>query len=456
MATTHDPYAALRYRDYRRVLTGSVAASIGAQMQAPVVGWELAERTRTEPVLGIIGPELALGMVGLVMFLPVLLLALPAGQIVDRYNRKGVLVGAQTLFALAALGLATLSHLQGPVPLIYLCLLCTGIARAFSAPARWALVPMVVPVELIANAVTWNSSGWQVASVVGPALGGAVLAAVNPMGAYVLTAGCALACAGLVATTRPHTVPRPPVDRSLTSLLAGARFVWRTKPILATITLDLFAVLLGGATALLPIFARRLSAGEVGYGWLYAAPALGALVMALALAHLPPMRRPGVSLLWAVTGFGAATIVFGLSNDFLLSFVMLALTGAFDNVSVVVRGTLVQVLTPDAMRGRVSAVNSVFIGSSNELGAFESGLTADWFGPVASVVGGGIGTIGVVIAVMLAWPEILRLGPLHQVGQSVTPAEDIGSPEGTSGWGGPDGARAILEGEEDERPAQGV
>jgi MFS family permease len=192
-------------------------------------------------------------------------------------------------------------------------------------------------------------------------------------------------------------------------------FVWRTKPILATITLDLFAVLFGGATALLPIFARDiLHVGPTGLGWLQAAPALGALVMALSLAHRPPLRRCGRAMLGAVAGFGLATVVFGLSHDFLLSFVMLAMTGALDNISVVVRGTLVQVLTPETMRGRVSAVNALFISSSNQLGAFESGITAAWFGPVLSVVGGGIGTLLVVGAVMWIWPEVLRLGPLHR------------------------------------------
>ncbi len=446
MDNGYDPYAALRYRDYRRVLVGSVLASIGMQMQAPVVGWEVSQRTSTEPVFGEIGPELALGLIGLVQFVPVLLLALPAGQVVDRFNRKGVLMIAQSLIALAALGLAVLSWMEGPVPLMYLLLLVTGIGRTFSAPARWALVPMVVPMELISNAVTWNSSGWQLASVAGPALGGVVLAVIGPPAAYALTAACAMSCALLVATTRPHQAMTRTTDRSLASLLAGARFVWRTKPILATLTLDLFAVLLGGATVLLPLFAKDIiHVGAVGFGWLYAAPALGALVMALVLAHRPPLSRPGVALLWAVTGFGVATIVFGLSDSFVLSFVMLALTGALDNISVVVRGTLVQVLTPDAMRGRVSAVNAVFIGSSNELGAFESGVTARWFGPVGSVVFGGIGTIVVVIAVLFLWPEVLRLGPLHRGGRrDAATGEDVGSGDGTSGWGGPDGARAIL------------
>jgi MFS family permease len=415
MDTAHDPYGALRQGDYRRVLAGSVLGTIATQIQTAALDWELYQRT---------GSARFLGWVGLVQFLPVLLLALPAGQAADHYSRKGLVVAAQALIALAALGLTTLSLVQGPVErggdqqwiiLTYVCLLLTGVARAFYLPARWALISQVVPAHLLGNAVAWNSSGLQIALAAGPALGGAIIAFVSPACAYALTAGCALACALLVATTRPHQEGRPPLERSLASLLAGARFVWHTKPILATITLDLFAVLFGGATALLAIFADGiLHVGPVGYGWLRAAPALGALVMALALAHRPPMRRPGIALLCAVAGYGIATIGFGLSESFALSFLMLAMTGALDNISVVVRGTLVQVLTPDAMRGRVSAVNSVFIGSSNELGAYESGETAYWFGPVVSVVGGGIGTIVVVVAVMLLWPEVLRLGPLQQ------------------------------------------
>jgi MFS family permease len=199
------------------------------------------------------------------------------------------------------------------------------------------------------------------------------------------------------------------------------RFVWRTELLLAAITLDLFAVLLGGATALLPIFAKDiLNVGPSGLGWLRSAPALGAVVMALILAHRPPLRRAGLALLWSVAGFGVATIGFGLSHDPVLSFVLLALTGALDNISVVVRGTLMQTLTPDVLRGRVAAVNSVFISSSNELGAFESGITAYWFGPVASVVGGGVGTILVVAAAMLRWPALLTLGQLHPTARTDT------------------------------------
>jgi MFS family permease len=408
MAVAHDPYAALRFRDYRRLLAGSVLATIATQMQTAALGWEIFERT---------GSPRYLGWIGLVQFVPVLLLALPAGQAADHFSRKRLVMAGQAMIALSALALAAISLCQGPLFLVYVCLLLTGIGRAFYLPARWALVAQIVPLPTLANAVTWNSSGLQIALAAGPALGGTFLALVGPAGAYLSTAGCALVCVLLVATTRPAQQERPSVDRSFASLLAGARFVWRTKPILATITLDLFAVLFGGAPELIAVFARKIiGVGPVGYGWLRAAPALGAMAMALVLAHRP-MRRPGVALLLAVTGFGIAWIIFGLSENFTLSLIMLGLTGAFDNISVVVRGTLVQVLTPDAMRGRVSAVNSLFIGSSNELGAYESGETAYWFGPIASVVGGGFATVLVVIAVMFFWPEVLRLGPLHQGGK---------------------------------------
>jgi MFS family permease len=405
----HDPYAALRHSDYRRLLAGSILASLGGEMQAAAVGWELYERTSSEA---------ALGLVGLVQFLPVLLLSLPAGQAADRFSRKGLLAAAQGLMALTSLALAVLSLTQGAVLLVYLCLLLVGIGRAFGAPARWSLVPAVVPPQHLNNAVTWNSSGWQIASVAGPSLGGLAVAVTGGAAlAYLIAAGCAVACAALVATIQPRETARTPEHLSLRSLLAGASFIWRTKLILATITLDLFAVLLGGATALLPVFAREiLHVGPIGFGWLRAAPSLGALLMAFVLAHRRPMQKAGPALLWSVAGFGAATIVFGISSNFVLSFAMLALTGALDNISIVVRGTLVQILTPDAMRGRVSAVNVIFIGSSNELGAFESGMTAYWFGPVISVVSGGIGTLLVVLAVRLLWPEVNRLGSLHRAG----------------------------------------
>jgi MFS family permease len=429
MSDAHDPYAALRHRDYRLLLSGTVLAGLGSEVQATAVGWEVFEKT---------GRNDMIGYVGLVQVLPVLLFSLPAGQAADRYSRKALLVGALGLLVLASLGLAARSFFaESTIWLVYPCLVLAGVGRAFSAPARWSLVPAVVPSQHLANAVTWNSSGWQIAFAAGPSLGGLAIAYLGgPPAAYLIAASCALVTAGLIASLRPQAPPRPIEGRSLASLLAGAKFIWRTKLILATITLDLFAVLFGGAIALLPAFSKDvLRVGPVGFGWLRAAPALGAISLAVVLAHRPPLRRAGRTLLWAVGGFGAATIVFGLSQNFVLSFAMLAVTGALDNISVVVRGTLVQVLTPDAMRGRVSAVNAVFIDSSNRLGDFESGMTAQWFGrfappgaeprafgPVASVVFGGVCTIFVVLMVAARWPQVLRLGALQRAGEDEAPA----------------------------------
>lgn len=414
----HDPYAALRHRDYRLLFLGSILASIGTEMQATAIGWELYRRTNSAT---------ALGLIGLVQFIPVGLLSLPAGQAADRYNRRLVFAVAQVAMTMAALGLAELSWTEGPVPWVYACLFLAGTSRAFSAPARWSLVPRVVPERVLSNAITWNASSWQIASMAGPAAAGLLIWATGAEApAYLLSAACAVFSAGLfVLIHDPGGGRRVSEAGSWQSLLAGIAFVRRSKLILATITLDLFAVLLGGATALLPIYARDiLDIGPRGLGWLRAAPSIGAFVMAIGLAHRPPMRRAGRTLLWAVAGFGLATIGFGLSRQPVLSFIMLALTGALDKISMVVRGTLVQVLTPDTMRGRVSAVNAIFIGSSNELGAFESGVTARWFGPVWSVVGGGIGTLLVVLTVMMFWPQVLRLGPLDRADEMRALAEE--------------------------------
>jgi MFS family permease len=441
LASGHDPYAAFQFRDYRRFTLGSAVSVIGQQMLGVAVGWELYERTRSAT---------ALGLVGLVQALPIILLALPAGHTADLLNRKRIVLATQALTALCSLGLAFASynHLHIPstglirqsnsllaatasrfgetraeftdpaIPLMFVFLFLIGVARAFGDPARSALLPRIVPISAFSNAVTWNSSCFQVAAMIGPALGGLMVGMLEPRPysfavVYLSDALCALIMFGLFLPIGGGAHSGSDRSVTLTTLAAGMRFVWNTKIILAMITLDMFAVLLGGATALLPIFARDiLHSGAVGLGWLRAAPSLGALIMALLIAHLPPMRQAGKSLLWAVIGFGVATILFGLSHSFWLSFTMLVLTGAFDNISVVVRHTLVQVLTPDELRGRVSAINYVFIGSSNELGAFESGITAAMFGPVLSVVGGGIGTILVVLAVAIIWPQVRRFGRL--------------------------------------------
>jgi MFS family permease len=403
----HDPYAALRFREYRCYAAGSLLAATGSNMQSVAVGWEIYERT---------GAALALGWVGLVQAVPIMLLALPAGHLADRVDRRRIVLVSQLVMAVSSFGLAAVSHAQGPVAWMYAWLLLGSLGRAFLWPASQALLPQLVPAATFSNAVTWKTTGYQFASVAGPALGGWLIALQHrAVAVYLADATMLLANFAFVNAIAPRPVVPATKTTSLKTLLAGVQYVWQTKLILAAITLDLFAVLLGGATALLPIYAKDiLHVGPSGLGWLRAAPAVGALGMAVVLAYGPPLRQAGRSLLWAVAVFGAATVVFGFSPWFWLSLLMLAASGAADNVSVVVRHSLVQLRTPDAMRGRVSAVNTVFISASNELGSFESGLVAQFFGPVVSVVSGGIGTVVVVVLVALLWPEIRRLGNLHE------------------------------------------
>jgi len=405
-ASRHDAYEAFRFRDFRLQLSGSLLANIGRNMQAVAVGWEIYERT---------GSAMALGWVGLIQALPIILFAMPAGHLADRAERRKIVVWTELILAAAALGLMCVSMWHVSHMWMYGLLFVAGSAHAFNGAASSSLLPLTVPARVFSNAITWKSSSIQVAMVAGPALGGMMIGLMHgATGVYFANAFLSLLYAGFVAlmTHRPAT----PAAEELTfdSLAAGFRFVWKTKIILATITLDLFAVLFGGATALLPIYAKDiLHVGPEGLGWMRAAPAIGAFAMAIAQAHLPPSQRIGRTLLWSVALFGAVTIVFGVSTWFWLSMAMLILAGAFDNISVVVRHSLVQLRTPNEMRGRVSAVNNVFISSSNELGAFESGLVAAFFGAVISVVSGGIGTILVVLAIARVWPEIVRLKSLH-------------------------------------------
>ncbi|OUC07982.1 MFS transporter, partial [Litorilinea aerophila] len=284
-----------------------------------------------------------------------------------------------------SLALAGRSVAQGSIAWMYFFLFLDAAAVMIGRPARTALVPQLVPAEVFPNAVTWNTSMMQIASVLGPALGGVIVAFNVPM-AYVITAASSLLFLVMLARLDFRFDTRPVGGASLQTLLAGIQFVWKTRIILTMISLDLFAVLLGGAVYLLPIYAEDiLQVGATGFGWLRAAPAIGAFCMAMLMVYLPPMKHAGRALLLNVAGFGVATIIFGISKSFWLSFAMLFLTGAFDNVSMIVRQTLQQLLTPDHMRGRVSAVSSVFVGASNELGGLESGLVAHWFGPVVSV-----------------------------------------------------------------------
>jgi MFS family permease len=431
----HDPYAAFRFTNFRFYIAGNFISVVGRQMLNVAVGWEVYRRTNSAT---------ALGLVGLVVALPVILLAIPAGQAADRFSRRLILLVTQAMSALASIGLAALSanyaripplpalvtgqnfliwltsvveqsavvHFDPAIPLMLALLFVSGVARTFGWAARAAFVPNLVSTSAFANAITWNSTTFEIGTVTGPAIGGLLVAKLGFPLVYALDAVSALIFFALLLPIRT-TATKLHSDKplGLTALFSGLRFVWGTKIVLATITLDLFAVLLGGATALLPIFADRiLHVGPIGLGWLRAAPSIGAFLMGASLAHLPPMQKAGRTLLFAVAGFGVATIIFGVSKSFWLSMGALLAVGACDNISVVVRHTLVQLLTPDAMRGRVSAVNNVFIGSSNELGAFESGMTAAFFGPVISVVGGGIGTILVVLLVLWIWPGVRKLG----------------------------------------------
>lgn len=412
-----DAYAALRVRDFRLFLIGHVLSVVGVQMQTVAVGWQLYEKT---------GSALALGMVGLIQFLPMLGLALPAGHAADRFDRRRLLMSASVIAALSSFGLTYVSLFGASTTLIYVCLFVSGVARAIQGPARSSMMPLLVPGRSFTNAVSWAISGFELASLTGPALGG-VFIAIFHGATVVYLIGCAtsLSYVLMLALMTRRSYAATPAPRhaaelsardeglSLRTFVVGFKYVWQTRLLLATMTLDLFAVLLGGAVALLPIYAKDiLGVGPTGLGWLQASPSIGAVTMALVSTHLPPMKKAGKILLWAVAGFGAATIVFGLSRSFWLSLVMLFLTGAFDNISVVVRHTLVQILTPDQMRGRVSAVNGMFINASNELGRFESGTVAAIIGPIYSVVFGGVGTLVVVAAAALKWPELRRLGRL--------------------------------------------
>jgi MFS family permease len=401
----HDPYAVLRNRDVVLFLIGRFVSSLGQQMLTVAVGWELYMRTHS---------ALNLGFVGLSQMVPMLLFTLPAGHMADTYDRKRIIILTTFIIGCASVGLALISAATASVFWIYFCLFAAGTARTFLWPASSAFLPNLVSRQEFSKVVTWSSGSFHLSSVAGPAAGGFLIALTNrAYSVYALNAAAALICLSLTSLVRRHVVSAPKEKISARSLIAGFKFVFESRIILGTITLDLFAVLFGGATALLPVYAKDiLHAGPAGLGILQSALPCGSLLCALILAHRRPLQKAGRALLWAVAVFGFATIAFGLSRWFWFSFLMLFVCGAVDNISVVVRHTLVQLLTPDEKRGRVSAVNSLFIGTSNELGGFESGFVAYLTGPVFSVVSGGIGTIMVVMAVALIWPQIRKYGRL--------------------------------------------
>lgn len=397
-ASKLNAYAPFRFRDYRYLLAGNLLASFGLQMLSVAVSWDLYLQTKSAMVLG---------NVGFVQVAPFLVFALSAGQFADKYDRRRIMVLTQLLMLGASIVLAFASR---SVFSIYLCLALTALARSFQGPARTAVLPHVVPPELLHKAITWNSSAQEISNVGGPALAGLLLAVAGSQLVYLVQVGCAIAVLFCFSRLRSYaasdvadTPPKPG------ALLEGVRFVWSHKLILPAMSLDLFGVLFGGATALLPIYAVEiLHTGVQGLGWLRAAPSFGAVSMAFLLSHRHKVKNAGFALLLAVAGFGAATVVFGFSRSLPLSLAMLVVTGACDNISVVLRSSLVQMKTPDYVRGRVNAVNGIFISCSNQLGAVESGWTAAWFGPVVSVAGGGFSTILIAAGFALAFPALRR------------------------------------------------
>ncbi len=394
-------FAALRHRDFARFAVGRFCATLAWQMLSVAVGWQVYEFTRD---------PLALGLIGLAQFLPFLALVLPAGQIADRTDRRLLLVLAYGIEAccIAALFVLTLAGLEIVWP-IFVAMVFFGAGRAFWMPAGQAMTPNLVPPEDFSAAVALNSALFEIAVVVGPALGGLLFLA----GADVVYGAVLLlmiVVVGSMLSIRPVKAVSDGEPFRFRDALEGLRFVWRRKPVLGAISLDLFAVLLGGATALLPVYASDvLHVGPAGLGLLRTAPGVGAAVTAALLAVSPLQQHVGRWMFFGTGVFAVATVVFGVSTTFWLSLVALVALGAGDMVSVYIRHILVQLETPDAIRGRVSAVNSMFIGASNELGEFRAGVSARLFGLVPAVVWGGVACIGVVFAAAALFPTLRRL-----------------------------------------------
>lgn len=397
--------AAFAYPDFASYELGRLFIVLALEMQSVAVGWQVYDITKR---------PLDLGLVGLAQFLPGIFLFLISGQVADRFDRRHLLLMCYAGFAVCSALLLDISWRgTSSVKSIYLVLVLLGVVRSFNGPAGRALLPQLVPERHFPSAVAWNASVFQSATIMGPVFGGLIYAAFRGPAAVYATAMAGGGIAIFAAAQIKHRVHIRRMEQvGLASVLAGFRYVWKQKLILGSISLDMFAVLLGGAVALLPIYAREiLHTGPWGLGLLRSAPGVGAGSMALLLANRPLRGRVGATMLWCVAGFGLFTIVFGLSRNMVISLLALALVGATDMVSVVIRGTLVQLATPDEMRGRVNAIDMLFIGTSNEFGQFESGLTAQWFGTVPAVVLGGIGTL--VVIALWAW----RFHELRQADQ---------------------------------------
>jgi MFS family permease len=419
MLTTHDPRLAGRvaftHPNFVAFTLARFFIVVALEMQSVAVGWQVYEITRR---------PLDLGYVGLAQFAPGFVLFLFAGHAADLFDRRKLLMWCYGGFALcSALLLAISWRAPQSVHSIYVVLVLLGIFRCFNWPASRALLPQLVPEEHFANAVAWNASTFQIATIAGPAIGGIAYALFRgPEAVYAVAVTVSIL--STIFTLRIHPLPTSPEEElaesvaekepvSLRTVLAGFRFIWEKKLILGSISLDMFAVLLGGAVALLPVYARTiLHTGPWGLGLLRSAPGVGAALMAIVVAHRPIRRRAGLTMLLSVAAFGGCTIVFGISTSLILSLLALFLIGASDMVSVIIRATLVQVATPDEMRGRVNAVDMLFIGVSNELGEFESGLTAQWFGTVPAVVLGGVGTLLVIATWAWLFPELRQADQL--------------------------------------------
>jgi predicted MFS family arabinose efflux permease len=415
----HDPYAPLRYPNFRRLVLAHGMSTVAREAQIVVVGWQVYEITKD---------PLSLGLIGLAEALPMVSVALYAGHVADRANRRTIAVAGTLGLAVSAVALLlftmspALLHSVWPV---YGVIFASGIARSFTRPAVTALSAELIPREIYPGAVAWRSSVWQIAAIAGPALGGMLYGFAGPKLAYgvvvVLFCGGLAALGAITHQSEPLAVDMPIGE----SLRVGIRFLLHQPVLLGAMTLDLFSVLFGGAVALLPIFAKMLGAGPEGLGILRAAPAIGSLVIGIYLAHRPPFRRAGPTLFIAVAVFGLTMIGFGLSRNFILSFALLVASGVADNVSVLIRGTLMQTLAPRELLGRVSSVNSIFIGASNEIGAFESGVAARLLGVVPSVIFGGCMTLLVVVSTAMASPRLRRLGVILSREEGASPAQRL-------------------------------
>ncbi len=403
----HDPFAVLRIKEFNFFLANRFFMTLGIQMQSVIVGWQVYDLTHD---------VLALGMIGLTEAIPFIIISLFSGHIADSFNRKHIILVFSFLFILVtslllyfSMDAVTIIKNFGTTP-IFIAIAFVGIIRGFLSAAYPSFMSQIVPRALYANAATWNSTFWHIASVMGPSLAG-ILIAVNYTVAYTVDISfIVLAFLAFLFISSKPIPAKEKIESLYESLSAGIKFVFKNQLILGALTLDLFAVLFGGAVALLPAFADKvLHAGSIELGFLRAAPAIGAVLMALIIAYKPPTKNAGRNLFLSVGAFGVATILFGLSTNFYWALFFLFLTGAFDNVSVVIRHTILQLSTPDNMRGRVSAVNGIFIGSSNEIGAFESGTTARAFGLKPSIVVGGILTILVVIVTAKLTPKLRKL-----------------------------------------------